>query len=191
MLVESMHLVRAYSVAAELGIADLVHERPRTVAELAEATQTNRDSLFRMLRVLAAFGVFREDRHERFHMTRRARVLLSENPASFRWWLMFLGRPEVWQCFGQSIESVRTGVPEFKVAALPTGLLRSYLTTHPELSGRAFVKAMSGWTEWHRRELVRTYDFGRFHTVMDVGGGMGSLLEHILASNPAAARDSC
>ena len=41
---------RAVYVAAKLGIADLVHDRPRTAAELAEATGTHAPSLFRVPR---------------------------------------------------------------------------------------------------------------------------------------------
>lgn len=180
-LIASRNLLRAYCVAAELGIADLVHQRPRTLAELAEATQTDPTALHRILRALAAFGVFREDRHGRFHMTRRAGELLSDEPGSLRWWLVCVGRPEMCLGFCHSVESVRTGVPLFELAHKQG--FYDYLATHPELRA-TFSKAMSTWTDWQRRELVRAFDFGRFHTVLDVGGGTGSLLEHILASHP-------
>ncbi len=180
-LIASRHLLRAYCVAAELGIADLVHERPRTVAELAEETQTDERSLYRLLRALAAFGVFREDRRGRFHMTRRARELLSEGPTSLRWWLVCVGRPEICLGFSHAMESVRTGIPLFETAHKQN--FYDYLTTHGELSA-TFAKAMSSWTEWQRREVVKAFDFSRFRTILDVGGGTGSMLERILASHP-------
>jgi hypothetical protein len=34
--------------------------------------------------------------------------------------------------------------------------------------------------------ITACYDFSRFHTIVDVGGGLGTLLEAILASAPAA-----
>ena len=179
-LIASRHLLRAYCVAAELGIADLVQERPRTVAELAEETQADPRSLFRILRVLAGFGVFREDSNGRFCMTRRARELLSAGPASLRSWLMCVGRPEIWLGFVHSMESVRTGTSVFEIAHKQG--FYDYLATHADLRA-SFAKAMSSWTDWHRRELLRASDFGRFRTILDVGGGTGSLLEQILATH--------
>jgi hypothetical protein len=176
-LVEQLHLTRAFYVVAELGIADLVNERPRDAAELAQATETDPTSLYRILRTLAAFGVFREDTEARFHMTRRARVLLSDGRGSLRSWLTLMGRREVWQGFAHSLESVRTGKAAFELAH-GQGFY-NYLNEHPEL-GVMFAKAVSSWTDWHCGELTRAYDFGKFHTVLDLGGGMGSLVAHLL-----------
>jgi SAM-dependent methyltransferase len=180
-LVESMHLTRAYYVAAELGIADLVQQRPRDAAELARATGTDHKSLHRILRALAAFRVFREDREGCFHMTRRARVLLSEGRQSLRSWLMLMGSKEVWQGFAQSLESVRTGISAFELAH-GQGFYQ-YLSEHEKL-GVTFAKAMGSWTEWHCQELVRAYDFSRANTVLDLGGGMGGFLAHLLKKYP-------
>ena len=41
---------RAIYVAAELGIADLLHDGPKTVDQLASATGAHRQSLYRLLR---------------------------------------------------------------------------------------------------------------------------------------------
>jgi SAM-dependent methyltransferase len=182
-LVESLHLTRAYYVAAELGIADLVSERPRTIAELAELTDTDPDSLHRVLRTLAAFRVFREDSRGLFRMTRRARVLLREGSESRRAWLALIGSPELWQGFAKTLESVRTGIPGFELAH--HAQFYDYLAAHPKL-GETFSKALSSWTQWQCNELTRTYDFGRFRTVLDVGGGMGTLLAAILKAHPTS-----
>jgi SAM-dependent methyltransferase len=180
-VVESVHLTRAYYVAAELGIADLLQERPRDIAELAQITSTVPAALHRMLRTLASFGVFAENRRGEFRMTRRARVLLSEGRGSLRSWLILMGRSETWQGLARTLESVQTGIPGFELAH---GIgFYDYLSKHPELRA-TFTNAMNGWTEWQCRELAEAYDFGRFGTVMDVGGGMGSLLERVLTTHP-------
>jgi SAM-dependent methyltransferase len=180
-LVESMHLTRAYYVAAELGLADLIEASPRTAGELAQATSAHEVSLARILRVLAAFRVFRQDRQGRFHMTRRARVLSTSGRASLRSWLRLMGSREVWQGFAMSVESVRTGVSGFELAHGQP--FYEYLQSHPQLRA-SFVDAMSRWSDWHCREITRTFDFSRFRTVLDVGGGMGSLVAHLLATWP-------
>lgn len=179
-LVESLHLTRAYYAAAELGIADLLANQPREVGELAQLTNADRRSLHRVLRTLAAFGVFAEDRQQRFHMTRRARVLLSEGPESLRSWLILMGSPEVWQGYSCTLQSVRTGVPAFRLAHGAD--FYEYLAAHPKL-GTTFADAMSRWTEWQCREIASTFDFRSFRSIIDVGGGAGSLLEQVLVKN--------
>ena len=49
---------RALYVVAELGIADHLADRPKSAAELAAASGANEDALHRVLRMLAARGVF-------------------------------------------------------------------------------------------------------------------------------------
>jgi SAM-dependent methyltransferase len=180
-LIASRHLLRACCVAAELGIADHVQERPRPAAELAELTQADPRSLYRILRLLTAFGIFREDRQGCFHMTRRARPLLSDGPASMRSWLRCVGRPEISLGFSHAVESVRTGTPLFEIAHDQS--FYDYLAANAEFRAM-FANAMTSWTDWQRRQLVPAYDFGRFQAILDVGGGTGSLLEHILAKHP-------
>lgn len=181
-LFESLHLARAYYVAAELGVADLLDQQPRDLAQLAAATGANSRSLYRMLRTLAAFGVFAEDREGRFRLTPRARVLLSDRPGSLRSWLIFMGRAELWQGFACTMEAVKSGKPPFELAH---GMgFYEYLGSHPDLA-EIFAKALDDWSDWHAREVVKAFDFSPYRTVIDVGGGTGRLLRHILAAHPA------
>src|SRR5262249_24016609 len=148
-LVESLHLMRSYYVAAELSIADLLAERPRNIAELAQATATDPVALHRMLRALASFGVFAENRSGQFRMTRRARILLSDGRASMRSWLVLTGRSELWQGFARTLDAVKTGTPAFELAH---GVgFSDYLSANPELRA-TFFSAMNYWTEWQCRE---------------------------------------
>ncbi len=180
-VVESLHLTRTYYVAAELGIADLLNERRQTVAELAAATSTDPQSLFRILRTLAAFGVFAQDRQDRFRLTRRARVLLTGAPGSIRSWLILIGRTELWQAFACTLEGVRTGIAPFQLAHGTS--FWNYVDEHPEFAA-TFFAALGDWTDAHCSQIVDSFDFGRFGSVIDVGGGMGRLLEKILVRFP-------
>lgn len=53
--------VQALHVAAALGIADRLADGPRSVDELTDATGAHHVSLYRLLRMLAGVGVFREE----------------------------------------------------------------------------------------------------------------------------------
>jgi hypothetical protein len=48
-------------VAADMGLADLMAEAPRTATELAHSTGSDAPSLYRFMRTLASMGLFTED----------------------------------------------------------------------------------------------------------------------------------
>jgi len=60
----------------------------------------------------------------------------------------------------------------------------SYRAERPEESA-AFDSAMQSLTGGANQALVDAYDFGRFGTIVDVGGGNGALLAALLAAYPA------
>src|SRR5690242_7667281 len=81
----------ALSLAAELGIADLLAEGPRSSEDLAQATSTHPQSLFRVLRLLSSFGVFNEVAPRVFALTPLGEYLRSAVPGSMRSWVRMVG----------------------------------------------------------------------------------------------------
>src|SRR4051812_20183411 len=65
--VQMMGLINGYQISqalhavATLGIADLLRNGPRSSDALADIVEAERDALYRLLRALAAVGVFHED----------------------------------------------------------------------------------------------------------------------------------
>ena len=57
-LINTHTIARCLHVVAEAGVADALDDRPKSAAELAAATGLNADALGRILRLLAANGVF-------------------------------------------------------------------------------------------------------------------------------------
>ena len=60
-MINGYQVSQAIYVAVTLGVADLLAGGPQTSAELAEAADAHPDSLYRLLRALAAAGVVREE----------------------------------------------------------------------------------------------------------------------------------
>ena len=60
-LVGGFMLTQTIGAVVRLGVPDLVAERPRSAAELAEAVEVDPDALRRALRALASVGVFVEE----------------------------------------------------------------------------------------------------------------------------------
>jgi hypothetical protein len=164
-------------IVAKLGIADLLREMPKTCDTLAEQTQCDANALYRILRALASLGVFAEDEHGQFSLTPPAQCLCSDVPNSLRAFALMLGGEEHWQSWGDALHSVRTGEPSFDhVFGMPRF---RYYAEHPE-AARAFNEAMISRSTWEDAACICNYDFSQFATVVDVGGGHGSLLSAIL-----------
>ena len=181
-LVNSYQVSQAIHVATILGIADLLADGPRSSDDLAEATGTNPRALYRLLRALAAFGVFHEDDNRLFSLTQLGEPLRSDVPESVAGWAAYIGRPNHRDSWGALAESIRTGENAFLLAH---GVrVWEYRAEHPE-EGAIFDRAMAANSNVVLRSLLAAYDFGRFGTIVDVGGGNGTLLAGLLEANPA------
>jgi predicted O-methyltransferase YrrM len=81
------------------------------------------------------------------------------------------------------LHTVRTGETAFSKAH---GVeIFDYLATHEE-DARLFNNTMSQGSAVLAEEIVAGYDFGRFQTIVDVGGGHGLLLARLLEAVPGA-----
>jgi hypothetical protein len=180
-MIRGAQLGRMVSVVAELGIADLVADRAMTSEELAEATGTHAPSLFRLLRALASVGVFAEGDGRRFGLTPLAHRLRSDAPGSLRDLAIMQNEDWYWRLYHDLPYSVRTGRPATE-HLWGTGLFE-YLTEHPE-AGARFDAGMASRHAESNAAFIRGYEFSEIETVVDVGGGNGSLLAGLLAAHP-------
>jgi hypothetical protein len=172
---------QAISVAAELGIADLLIDGPRTAEELAEDTSALSGALYRVLRALASVGIFTEDEYGRFSLTPLAENLRSDVPNSLRSFGIMAGA-EFYQSWGNLLYSVQTGKQGFdKTYGRP---FFQYMTEHPDRHA-IYDKAMMVHGIAETEPMLDAYDFSAFETVMDVGGGNGLMLAAILNRHPA------
>ena len=57
------------SGVARLGVADIMNATPMPVEEIAAKTGAHAPSLYRVMRMLASMGVFKEERGKRFALT--------------------------------------------------------------------------------------------------------------------------
>lgn len=181
-LVNGFQLSQAIHVAAALGIADLLADGPRASDDLASKTATNAGALYRLLRALAAAGVFHEDDEKRFTLTPLGECLKSDAPVPVGSWAALIGRPNYWQAWGSLLYSVRTGENAFRHVNGASAW--EYRSRNVE-EGRIFDTAMAGLSRQVSKAIVEAYDFGIFGRVVDIGGGRGTILAAILAANPS------
>ncbi len=171
----------AISVAAKLRVADKLAAGPKSVADLARETGTHAGSLYRVLRALASVGVFAEEPDGRFRLTPMAEYLRTGVPGSLRGVADYMGSDWSWRPWGKLLDSVRTGETAFdRVFGEPCF---DYLAKHPDESA-VFNEGMTGFSSATAPAVAEAYDFSRFGTVVDVGGGHGTLLAAILKAHP-------
>jgi SAM-dependent methyltransferase len=176
-LIWGTHISRAVYVAAELGIADLLADGPVSSAELARATRTHEPSLYRVLRLLAALGVLEAVEPRSFCLTVLGDRLRSDAPACMRSWAVFLEALGGVRPFEHILHTVRTGEAGFDAAH---GMkIFEFLAQNPQ-NAATFDAAMSERTAAFAPSVAETCDFSQARTVVDVGGGIGTLLVEIL-----------
>jgi O-methyltransferase/methyltransferase family protein len=174
-------IAQAIGVAADLGIADLLSKGPKTSGELAIATGSDHQSLYRLMRALASVGVFNEVEPERFALTPIAEGLRADAPASQRDRALQMCSDVQWRTWGQLGYSVRTGQPAFKqVHGMDAW---EYRARNPDVDAR-FNAAMTSLATQVANAIASAYDFSGLGILVDVGGGHGALLVAILRANP-------
>ncbi len=168
-------------VAARLGIADQLAGGALASTELAAATETHPPSMYRLLRALACFGVVTEVEPDRFELTAAGASLRTAAPDSIRALVLLFCGDEVWRSWGELEYSVRTGKPAWEhVTGMPSF---EFFAQHPAQSA-TFNAAMADHTRSVTPAIIASYDFSRFGTLVDVGGGDGTLIAAVLDATP-------
>jgi hypothetical protein len=180
-MVNGYQVAQALHVAAALGISDLLADRPRTVADLAEAVGADPDALGRLLHALGTVGVYARDSDSAYRNTDLGAALRTDAPGSVAGWARLIGRPYLWQAWSGLLHSVQTGQNAF--AAVHGTSIWRYRTEHPD-EQNIFDQAMTARSTAVADAVAAVYDFARCTTVVDVGGGRGALLAAILAAHP-------
>jgi hypothetical protein len=176
----SYWISQAVYVAAELGIADVLNQGPKSCREIATETGADERSLYRLLRALCTIGLIRTAGTDRFVLAARARPLVSGVPGSLRAMVLTLGDMH-YAAWGHLLESVRTGTSAFRAAfGAP---LFDYLGRDLE-AGSTFNAAMTDFSMLVAHAVLLAYDFSDTGRLVDVGGGCGGLLTTIMRMYP-------
>lgn len=173
---------RCLHVVAELGVADHIDEKPVPVQVLARSVDAHPQALARVLRALAARGVFEEDAGG-FKHTSASRLLRTDHPQSQRALARMMGMPVHWAAYGELEYSVRTG--RSAMARVTPGGTFEYFASHPDES-RLFDGAMTSKSHEQIGSVLEVYDFSGLRRIADIGGGRGHLLRAVLRDAPSA-----
>jgi hypothetical protein len=164
---------RTLGIVAGLGIPQALAAGPRSVEELARDAGADPDALRRLLRALASEGVFAEEERGVFRNTPASELLLTSGWDDFA--VLFGG---VWYRAVERLDASGKAVfPDVFGTDFWT-----WLAEHPEERAR-FDRAMAQGSDT-RIDRLETVDWRDSQTVVDVGGGNGSLLAELLKAYP-------
>ncbi|MDM8555629.1 methyltransferase [Desulfococcaceae bacterium HSG7] len=164
--------------AAELGIADMLAEGPKSIDELALESRSHAPSLYRMMRALASVGIFSETEGKRFELTPMAECLKTGAMRSIALLFESDWSDKAWGCF---TDSVKTGNTAFETAhGTPVS---DWLEKNPH-AAQVFNEANAIKAAGSHRAIIDVYDFAGIDKLTDVGGGTGALTVEILIANP-------
>jgi hypothetical protein len=163
-------------------VADALGDTPQTAAELAAATGTNPGALHRMLRLLAAHGLFAYS-DDRFTHTPASQLLRADHPHSMRDFVAVYGTPTVTEHLAYFDYVLQTGRPTpYK---LNLDGFFALIHADPDFA-RMFNVAMSAKARLQIASITAAYDFSARGAIADIGGGLGHLLQAVLDAAPEA-----
>jgi hypothetical protein len=169
---------RCLHVIADCGAADAVGSEGATPAEIAAHTGLDGNAVDRMLRLLAAHGIFVRGADGRYSHTPASRLLRSDETRSLRSYVRMTGMPAFWDRFTELGRTARSGQRQPDMASLV-----EYFAAHGD-EAAIFNAAMVSKSHAVLPAVAAAYDFGSFATVADIGGGRGHLLKLILERVP-------
>jgi O-methyltransferase domain len=164
---------RTLGIVAGLGIPKALAAGGRSVEDLARDAGADADALHRLLRALASEGIFAEQERGVFRNTPASELLLTSGWDDFA--VLFGG---VWY---RAVERLDVSGNAVFPEVFGTDFW-AWLAEHPEERAR-FDRAMAQGSDT-RIERLETVDWRSGETVVDVGGGNGSLLAELLKAHP-------
>jgi predicted O-methyltransferase YrrM len=168
----------ALCALVELDLPDRL-DRPRTAFELAAETGSDPATLDRLLCYLASRGCLRRDRKGRFRANRVTRLLTRDG--GWSGWVRMIGSPWAMASYTKIGGAVRDGTDP--VVASHGVDFFSYLARHPD-AAVAFHDAMAAGARLQAVMIGESLGLEQARAVLDVGGGTGALISHLLASHP-------
>ncbi len=171
----------SFASIARLGIADHMSESPRDIEDIARDSATHASALYRVLRMLAGFGVFQEGPARHFALSPAGQLLQTRHPRTMRDMVIMFADDWQIRSYAQMEECIRTGTDG---VTLEFGKHAFDLFLDIPDQAANFHRAMTSFSGAAAAALLEVADFARFRRLADCGGGHGMLLSRLLQRFP-------
>lgn len=170
------------SVAAELRIAESLADGPKTIQELANATDSNAVALTSVMRTLDALDIVTETQLGTFELTELGEFMRSDKLGSLGKYAGWINRDRFHSMWANLMHSVKTGESAYEAVH---GMTSYELYQQFPEEQALFHEALTEQTHMEAMGIRDSYDFSTINTVVDAGGGRGYLLKTVLEANSA------
>jgi hypothetical protein len=183
LLLRGFQVSRMLRLVADLGVADRIPpDGDVALHDLARDCGVRHQPLMRVLRALAAFGVFVVRADGTVAHSVRSRLLRTDTPKSLHHAARFWTAPGSWRAWERLDAALAGEVPH--EAAWSIGRF-DHLRAHAE-EGRIYDAMMANYPDNRHAAIAEAYDFSNVRLIADIGGGNGALLRQILTRLPDA-----
>lgn len=180
LLLSGEWISRALYVVTKLEVADYLRTGPKSIQEIADFSRSDPESLQRMMHMLAGFGIFEEQAGAIFANSEASALLSKSNPDSLYSLSTFYGE-DIHAALDQLLNAVSSGTPAFQLSFKQP--VFGYFKEHPDRAA-LFQDAMKEKSTAVIKSSMVSYNFGRFNSIFDIGGGYGHFLSAILKKYP-------
>ena len=163
---------RALHAAVVLDIASELADEALAADAIAARTSASPDAVYRLLRMLAAIGIFEEISPKVFRNNALSMHLRRDHPKNVRAMILMHNSDEMsrpW--YEQLVRGVRSGQVPFELAH-GQGLY-AYMDDHAPFDS-LFSQAMDSVEALTGDSFATDFDWGRFDRIIDIGGSKGS-----------------
>lgn len=173
---------RALYVAARLDVATALGDEQLDANSIGSRIAANADATARLLRLLAAIGVFEERAPRVFRNNKLSALLRTDNPKNLRAMILMHNSEAMSRPWYEQLErGVREGLPPFRLTHGEE--LFAYLDRHADFD-RLFSAAMDSVEALTGGSFATDFEWGRFERIIDLGGSRGSKSLAILQRHP-------
>lgn len=164
-----------------LGIPDALSAGARTVPDVAAELDVDSDALLRLLRAAESLRVVRRE-GAAYRLTAMGDALRDSATAGVAPFARYAHSSSTRAAWSHLAESVRAGRSQFEAANGATTW--QWFADHPA-DERNFTAAMRALCDYNGPDLAAMYPWPAGATVCDVGGGIGTLVSHVLTTDPS------
>ncbi len=169
-------------VAVRLDIASILGDERLAVDVIAARVSAQADAIYRLLRMLAAMGIFEEVSPRVFKNNALSSYLREDNPKNVRAMILMHNSFEMSRPWYEQLEQgIRGGAVPFQLAHGRE--LYAYMDENAGFDA-LFACAMDSVEALTGDSFVTDFDWGRFDRVIDVGGSKGSKSLSLLKRYP-------
>lgn len=172
-LIEAFRRSKTMFAAVQMGVFDRLHGRPAAASDLAAELGADPGALERLLDTCAALRLLRKDSGIYANSPLAEYYLRSGSPHSLDAYIRYSDEA-LYPMWGHLAEAVKEGSHRWKqVFGIEGALFSGFFRTDDAM--RTFMRGMHGLGMTISPRIVELFDLGRFHRLVDVGGGTGHL----------------